>query len=377
MTTQQQANLAEAQRLCLDRSVFSSPHPPVLFLELTRNCLARCDFCRPASFVNSPSNEMPEHVLETVMQEYVPYASLVDLRGWGESLMLARFEEHLGRIHASGPRLRLVTTLGCGSESALRSLVDYGVEVSVTLDASTSARYESIRRGISFDTVMRNLAYLAGGMRDRYGSLAGKLRIMFAPLHRDNLPQLQGILELAARLGVPDVAVGPLGAHPNDNRLLQYHQQECLDYLSSSADYAQEVGLNCHIYRSPFTALRMDDRAFRVCCHPWLFAMITSEGKLSFCDHLLVKTERDKTFLLGDVGQPVSSVWNGDAATRVRQTHLSHQDLNWRCEKCYTIGEYTDFEHTLCPQLCPPPLTLRELVDSNSFRKAQRGWTEI
>ena len=64
--------------------------PNVLFLELTRRCNLACSMCR-GSMMTDHSLDMSEAVLRRIEEDLLPTARVVDLRGWGESLVRRDF----------------------------------------------------------------------------------------------------------------------------------------------------------------------------------------------------------------------------------------------------------------------------------------------
>ena len=197
LSPQQLSNCRSSITAYNEKSSISSLRPPVLYVELTRNCIARCDFCRGEKWINSESNNMDNEIFDILLRDYIPYTVLVDLRGGGESLMLPGFSYYLKEVSRYKPTIRLTTNLGCGSKETLQSLIDYNVFISVSFDAADKDIYESIRKGVSYDTVVRNIEFLTSGMLKKHGSLKDKIRLGVQPLQKKNLEQIGKIFEFA------------------------------------------------------------------------------------------------------------------------------------------------------------------------------------
>ncbi len=167
LNEQQKINLRDALNAYERKQVVSSPSPPVLYIELTQNCNGRCDFCRGETWCNDPRYNMSQKLFKILLREYIPFATLVDLRVWGESLILPDFDKYVASVARLGPSIRLTTNLGCGTPAVLQSIVDHDVFISVSIDAAEKSLFERIRKGVSYDTVMKNLAFLATAMRKK------------------------------------------------------------------------------------------------------------------------------------------------------------------------------------------------------------------
>src|SRR6266851_6288585 len=75
--------------------------PRALFVELTRHCNLACPMCRNPGEVPA-SLRMSEQMFARIESELFPTADLIDLRGWGESLILPEFPERARRASRFG-----------------------------------------------------------------------------------------------------------------------------------------------------------------------------------------------------------------------------------------------------------------------------------
>jgi len=358
LTLKQRDNLSAALAAYEKKSVISSVRPVALYIELTKNCIARCEFCH-ADWNNDPQYTMSNETFEYLKREYVPYATYVDLRGYGESLMLDNFDSYVEQISPLCPHIRLTTTLGCGNKRALQSLVDHNVFISVSFDAADKKVYESTRKGICYDTVIRNMTFLSKEIQLKHGSLSGMMRIGIIPLQAHNLPYVDGVIDLAAQLGITEIRILPLGSHQFDLNTLFYHKRETVVTLLKAIKKARQNGVALQFGASLFRDLRVDEFATDRCCKPWLYSVINHEGRILYCDWHI--SPRDKSDFIGFVGKSDDSAWNGDKAKQVRSAHVSKSGLSWRCKSCYRLGKYSDHEHELDPQFVKWLVTDKEM----------------
>jgi MoaA/NifB/PqqE/SkfB family radical SAM enzyme len=362
LTEKQIANLNAAIKAYNDKSVVSSPLPAVLYIELTQNCIAKCDFCRGPQFVNKPAYNMRPEMFDILLHDCIPSAVLVDLHGWGESLMLPDFDQYIARVAQLGPQIRLTTTLGCGSPKALQSLIDHDVFVSISIDAAEKHVYENIRKGVNFDTLLKNIEFLSQGILKKHGSLEGRMRLGVVPLQESNLDQLEKIVQLAIQYRIPEIRIGPLHSGPNDPALLQYHRPKTIAVLQKCIELAKTAGIAFQLGRTPFAELRFKDKLFDLCCHPWLYGIIGYTGNFSYCDHLVHNSQEQ--VVLGNIQEtPVAELWNGPKAQALRSAHIKKdgEALYSSCVSCYTKGRYADHEHELHPQFCKWLVTEKDL----------------
>ena len=340
--TEQLMNFNKSIDAYLNKEDLSGSAPSVLFVELTQNCISRCSFCKP-NWLNKKEYNMSEDIFSVIVNNFVPKAVLVDLRGWGESLMLPDFHKLLDRVAFHGPKIRIATTLGCGSKETLRSLIDNDVYISLTLDAAEKNMYEKIRIGINFDVVMNNLKFVADALLHK-GTLEDDLRFSIT-LKGDNLDQVEKIVELADSLGVRNIRIVPLQSHPKDKNLLKYHKRKTEQVLMTSINKGNNYGIRFQLGFCPFESLFFSEKIYDPCCHPWLYGYINYKGDFYACEHMLGPSNLN--LKLGNIMQNQDDIWNDENTRLLRRNHLIKSNLPGKCQKCYTHGRYADHEQDI------------------------------
>lgn len=366
MSDKQKNNFSSAVEAYESSNLVSSQYPPVLFIELTRNCIAKCGFCHGRFWKNKNRYNMNDSVFDELLRRYIPYALLVDLRGWGESLMLEKFPDYLNRIAQFKPKLRITTTLGCGNKKSLQSLIDHDVFISVSFDAANKALYEKIRKGIKYDTVLSNIKFLTDCLLKKYGSLKGRFRLGVVPFQYCNLSELSAILDFAASYQIQEVRLSPLISYFWDTNLLKHHKNETIETLLQAIDKASKLRISLQLAVSPFEELRIPGRAFDRCCHPWMYALVSYSGTVGFCDHLI--PQRRFNFM-ANIMTDKESFWNNKKFRHLREAHLlkNKKALQFQCQYCYRLGRYADHEHDLYQKFSKWNVGLEELREHLKF----------
>jgi len=361
----QSLNLNLAIKAYNEKKLISSPSPPVLYIELTQNCIGRCIFCRGPKWVNNPSYDMKDEIFDILLEKYIPYAVLVDLRGWGESLMLSNFDEYVSKVAKFKPKIRITTALGCGNKRALQSLIDNDVYVSVSFDFAEKKLYEKKRKGIDYDIVIKNIEFLTQQMRKK-GTLHENIRLAVAPLQGANLGQVKKIIKIAEFYGIPEVVLSQLAAPRRNFNLLLYHKRKTIKVLLECVEYAKKSGIKLQLLRSPFKALYIAEKAFDRCCHPWLYSTISYNGDFSFCDHIMGSGYR-----VGNVTEKKDYLWNGKKMQTVRSEHIQKEmrETPLKCSVCYTKGRYSDHEHQIDKQFTKWLVTAQDIEDALRKRR--------
>src|SRR5690349_6706086 len=84
--------------------------PRYVLVELTQGCNLRCPMCRP-EIVSTKGKSMSRERFWRIANELFSTAEMVDLRGWGESLILPDVEEFIRTTTRYGTAIRFVTNL--------------------------------------------------------------------------------------------------------------------------------------------------------------------------------------------------------------------------------------------------------------------------
>ena len=359
LNQQQVLNLEAAVNAYNKQETISSASPTVLYIELTQNCISRCRFCK-RDWSNNSSYDMDKKLWNILLTDYIPYAVFVDFNGWGESLMIPDIDRYIDQAARCGVKIKLTTTLGCGSQKVLQSLIDNDVYVSVSFDAVDRKAYENIRRGVSYNTVIKNIEFLTTEMKKK-GTLQDNIKLSIAPLQNSNLGQIAKIVDFAKRYGITQISLTPLFASPFNFNLLKYHKYKTIKELSNGLESAKKHRVSIKLNFSLFKEFCIADHAFNLCCHPWLYAFINYKGYILPCDHMVMAFFIKHA--IGHVSSKKENVWNGEKARFFRSEHIKKnmKKLASLCQKCYDEGRYADHEHEIHGQFSKWLVSEKEL----------------
>lgn len=312
--------------------------PRALFVELTRGCNLTCPMCR-SDRLSVAKFSMSDATFRRIANELFPTAELVDLRGWGESLILPDVLERMAVVRSFGARMRIVTNLAFRRDDVLRALALHDADVDVSLDTTDEAMLRRLRGGADRETILRNLRFLL----EAYGHPL-RIRVLVA-VQRPAIPTLPKLIEDLANLGVRRVTFFSVSAEP-ESELSLCHQESNLDAavrecgrIAGEAKVALTLGTK--LGSSP------DNLAgIPACLHPWAYCYFAYDGQVSFCDHLIGPSNAD--YIVGNLtATTFEEVWNGAALQRIRAEHLGERKPTVQqfrhCSWCYK-EKHVDFE---------------------------------
>jgi MoaA/NifB/PqqE/SkfB family radical SAM enzyme len=318
--------------------------PLAVFVELTQNCNLRCTYCR-SGLRHSKQWDMPEELFLRVAEELFPTASLVDLRGWGESTILRHFERFLEITSSYGPIIRLVTN-GMNTKTAIwDQLMAAHAVVAVSCDTADPDLFAQIRTGGKLARLKQSVKELVH-FRDLYGAPRDRV-LLTAVVSRPTVRGLPGLIEMAAELDVEKVVLFPIGINANSPLHLRHDLDEAREYLVRAQRRADELSVVLQLAAALDDALRLPGDVKTLCIHPWAYALIDYAGRVGYCDLLMSRTEQTFGSLFE---QSFTDIWNGERFHELRAAHRARTlpDHFSPCRWCYTM-RYVDFEHLIHP----------------------------
>ena len=332
------------------RTVLQSK-PRALFIELTRHCNLACPMCRYPGEV-PPTQRMSDALFARVEEELFPTADLIDLRGWGESLVLPEFTDRARRASRYGASLRIVTNLSFRRDAVLDLLADLGFYIGVSIDSADAEVLSFLRGGAKLAVIEANLArlserYRAQGLQDRLN--------LYVTLQAPALPRLEEIVDLAVRHRIDDVRLAPVGTSLTFLSLSTV-QTELREAIERVRQRAAGTNVRVSVTASPLEGMLPNENT-GACVHPWMWCYVTYEGRVGFCDHLIAADHYTLGSLTTD---SFDRIWNGAAWVALREEHVRGRRATapyfHECAWCYRN------RHTDCEDIVEPPQAVHRLT---------------
>ncbi len=319
------------------RNVVVSGRPLKLYVELTRNCNFRCIMCpQPLTRGYEPSLDMPWPLFKSIADSLFPHADYVDLRGFGESVIMKDWRRCLDYALRFDCKYGLITNLSLKDDEMWELMVKRGFFIGVSLDGATKKTLEYIRRGANFGTIMGNLEKVARWRRE-YGMPEENIKLMVT-VQKENLHELPDIIGLARKLGVKRVQFSPSRVTRETG---VFDRDEIFDspgavnpILEKSLELAKRHGIEL-LMTGSFKQLETESAhgyaAQQSCDHPLTGIYVTAEGLVGPCNQLMLPLG----ILLGDLRkESFEEIWNGFNFRLFRKLMHTPHRLN-HCDWCF------------------------------------------
>lgn len=324
--------------------------PRYLIIELTQGCNLSCPMCRPERIAPRHRSMSPE-LFSTIIEELAHTAELVDLRGWGESLILPNIAQHIEKVIDAGAKVRFVTNLSFRRDDIIELLARHRCHVAVSVDCADPHLFAQLRGGARLDRVTDNLKRMVSAYKRHHGT-AEEVYVI-TTVQRPALGDLPALVDLIADLGVREMRLSSVTVNPSDRLSLEGDTPRVDEALMRCSELAEKRGIR--LFAGTLLGSMTPKQDSAACLHPWAYAYFAFDGKVGFCDHLIGPEGRD--YLLGDLAQQsFEEIWNGNLWRELRKEHTGerrqHAPFFDECHWCYK-NRFIDFEHLFLPEAIP------------------------
>jgi radical SAM protein with 4Fe4S-binding SPASM domain len=320
--------------------------PNILFLELTRRCNLACSMCR-SGFMTDRALDMSDAVLRRIEEDLLPTARVVDLRGWGESLLRRDFLPLVERLTQPGIQIRVLSNGTIRRSDVWQHLMRHRAWVGISVDATENGLLKELR-GCRIEPIEQSLKSLVH-WRDIYGNDANNVYLTVTVSSR-SLGNLEDLLSWAHKLGVGRVHMIPIACWPSDPKHLDRSEPAIPTVFERLREQASRYGITLQLGAAMTTNLVLKDRLLDRCIHPWMYTYITYAGDVGFCDHLIGRDDLTSGNILE---KPFEEIWNSPPLVSLRAAHLAKREdhpYHEHCSWCFK-NRYADFEHEIRPEL--------------------------
>jgi radical SAM protein with 4Fe4S-binding SPASM domain len=177
-------------------------YPPLIQISTGSRCNLRCIFCTERGPRKNGVYENLSLKDFIPLTDALPYATTIQLNGWGEPLFNPEYKrifDHIKENHP-GVRIHLSTNGTLLGPAWQKRFVDYGnISLNVSINAATRETYRDVARKDLFERLMANLT--AFGDRREEAGIRDKTNFSCSfVVMRQNLSEMPRFVDLAATL---------------------------------------------------------------------------------------------------------------------------------------------------------------------------------
>jgi len=263
--------------------------PKYFEIETIRACNARCEMCTSSDW-DGAGNKMSEELFAKIASQVRDYSSWVNsvcLSRNGEPLLDKNIPNKIKLLKKYGVRQVTFSTNASllGYKKSI-ALIESGLDdIRFSLDGITKETFESIRRGLNFDKVMKNC-----------------MEFIELRNQRGTKPRIQ------ARMVLQEKNAG------EEKRWKEF-------WLSKLREMDVVYSKQMHSWGNQLKEIPYSEDIIKYsnlpCISPWSTMVIHFDGKVPMCG-----CDYNNLFLLGDASkQKIEQIWRNENYARIRKIH--------------------------------------------------------
>lgn len=337
------ANVKSARDAYRGSQLGTSGYPIEAFFEVAARCNLRCQMCainydtRYQPHTGWPAYFAPE--LFARLRPMFPTLLRAYLFGLGEPTLNPHLVDYVRELSEAGAEVWFNTNATLIEDAKAESLAAAGASrITVSIDGATAETYEKIRRGATFESVLRGIrALVAAGIRVDLSMVA----------MASNVDEIPLLVDLCAENGAGGVHIEPLYFQPGAPELVAHYEREHLDdesrameLLRESQERARRLGVH---FQSRMIADEGNLAADWICTEPWSSIWVTTAGDVRTCctNEVSFGSLHDNT---------IEEIWNGERFRAFRAQHARNEVADG-CANCIANGRkrHSPFFRTLRP----------------------------
>lgn len=236
--------LCDVDFLC--RNVENLSYPDFFQIESTDFCNSRCIMCEHYFTHNQKAQILGMDTLER-MTDAIQLSRRINLNGMGEPFISKNVKAQIDFYVGYGNKIVANTNLSVLDDELIERIGRDFEWLAVSVDGARKETYESIRIGMSYDTVIGNLYKL----KERVPHVR---KILSMVMMRQNVCEMPEMVELAHKAGIDQVVF--LNLNPNliigNGRDVMIHYPKVAEYYSVKAlEMGEQLGVRVVVANAP------------------------------------------------------------------------------------------------------------------------------
>lgn len=159
--------------------------PKSIRIESTNACNGRCVMC-PRQWMRREIGVMDFGLFKEIVDQIPSGRRTIHLHNFGEPLLDPRIFDKIRYCKSNGFSTRIFSNINLLDEEMARALISSGLDdLKISIDAATKETYESLRRGLSYSTLIKNIELLMR-LRRESGNVRPKVSVLFIDMETNH-----------------------------------------------------------------------------------------------------------------------------------------------------------------------------------------------
>lgn len=298
-----------------ERNVLRS-RPTKIQIETTDLCNAKCIMCSHA-YNDGTGIDILQSTIIDKLEKILPFVKVIVLHGNGEPFLKKKITEYLKQMSQYGIKFIANTNLSIITDDLLEFFNTSFLELNISCDGHTKELYESIRRGLSYERIVKNIETV----RKKCPDLTMKMSVV---VMRQNIMFLPELVDFAGEMGFNEIILNQLCVDEKNGNLQDaayLYPDDLVKYTSLALEKGRQKNIKVIV---PYTLNPAEEVKTGESCNStdvpcqgvcdWVVEgpYIDLRGNVALC---CIKQKES----LGNLYErDFESVWNGEPYVKIR-----------------------------------------------------------
>lgn len=312
----------------------------ILYCAVTSLCNVKCIMCQ----IIKNKWELPEHAVDEIIN-IMPYLENVIWQG-GEVFLYKHFERLMDEAGKHNVNQEIGTNGLLLNERIINKLIEYNVDLGISIDGLNKEVYEYIRVGADFDLLINNLKLLKkikSNLQKQKTNWHLNVLVM-----KKNIDQIEYFPEFAREYGFSKLCVNAFGPDFDSKEENIFHYNKSREFELKIIEIKKKIKIKCKelgielfdslpdfeiknnndeisgIANSKFDKKENNILKTSLFCQvPWRRIFIDSDGSIRpecFCD---------RKYSIGNITTDhIEDIWNNNAMQKYRESIINNTQHN-------------------------------------------------
>lgn len=321
-----------------DNKLYLRSFPRILKISITKDCNLSCRMCK-FCFQETPYGVLTKTNLR-ILQLLFKYAELIEWQG-GEPFLYKDFSCLLSLANKNKVKQNITSNGILLNDDYIKKIVNYNIELTLSIDSVDEKIYEYIRVGSNFKTLLKNIEKLYNYRKLKKWNNRFKLNAVLSRWNYQNKNNFIDIIEFANKYNFTDIDIY-VDSSEKDLEL----KNKYIDQFNVNREKLINLANNYKIYLSiQIPQNKLNPNLVKVdnlntnnlnmyCLLPWKKIHINFNKIISVdchCPDIGILSLSTKKFF-------VSNIWNGNRVVEIRKKIVNNNLID--IEKSCIISNY-------------------------------------
>ena len=321
-----------------DNKSYLKSFPRILKIDVTQNCNLRCKMCK-VHLQKIPYGKTTKTDLK-ILNILFKYAEFVEWQG-GEPLLYKYLKDFFDIANKNGVKQSVISNGLLLNDEYIKKIVDYKIELILSIDSVDRYIYENIRAGGSFSVLLRNIEKLYRYRKEKKWNEKFKLNCVLSRWNYQNSNNFIDIINFANKYKFTDVDIYCDSSEENfelKKEYIKFFNLTRNDLIRLAGNYNINLSIQIPEFNTNNNIVNVKKSyglniSHKYCLLPWKKINIKFDKFVSVdctCPKIGFLSSNTKKFFINEI-------WNGEKIIKIRK-NIIYNNIKYLNNICKTAN---------------------------------------